>query len=58
MERLIPPSRIPTPPKHDGPAPSGWTPASGKHTRSFTLHGNAYHTSGVLAIRKDVLLDV
>ncbi|XP_016381469.1 39S ribosomal protein L49, mitochondrial-like [Sinocyclocheilus rhinocerous] len=28
VERLIPPSRIPTPPKHDGPVPSGWIPAS------------------------------
>ncbi|XP_026075602.1 39S ribosomal protein L49, mitochondrial-like [Carassius auratus] len=28
VERLIPPSRIPTPPEHDGPAPSGWIPAS------------------------------
>eukprot|EP00067_Danio_rerio_P051592 XP_686994.3 39S ribosomal protein L49, mitochondrial [Danio rerio] len=28
VERLIPPSRIPAPPKHDGPAPSGWTPPS------------------------------
>uniref|UniRef100_A0A8C7YNZ3 Large ribosomal subunit protein mL49 n=1 Tax=Oryzias sinensis TaxID=183150 RepID=A0A8C7YNZ3_9TELE len=26
VERLIPPSRIPDPPKHAGPAPSGWTP--------------------------------
>ncbi|XP_061697699.1 mitochondrial ribosomal protein L49 [Syngnathoides biaculeatus] len=26
VERLIPPSRIPTPPKHVGPTPSGWTP--------------------------------
>ncbi|KAJ8405164.1 hypothetical protein AAFF_G00321550 [Aldrovandia affinis] len=28
VERLIPPIQIPTPPKHDGPAPSGWTPPS------------------------------
>ncbi|XP_036404233.1 mitochondrial ribosomal protein L49 [Megalops cyprinoides] len=26
VERLIPPTRVPTPPKHDGPTPSGWTP--------------------------------
>uniref|UniRef100_A0A668A9J3 Large ribosomal subunit protein mL49 n=1 Tax=Myripristis murdjan TaxID=586833 RepID=A0A668A9J3_9TELE len=26
VERLIPPTRVPTPPKHDGPAPSGWLP--------------------------------
>ncbi|RVE70263.1 hypothetical protein OJAV_G00062340 [Oryzias javanicus] len=26
VERLIPPSRVPNPPKHAGPAPSGWTP--------------------------------
>ncbi|KAK5863034.1 hypothetical protein PBY51_000095 [Eleginops maclovinus] len=26
VERLIPPSRVPTPPKHAGPTPSGWTP--------------------------------
>uniref|UniRef100_A0A3Q0RAY4 Large ribosomal subunit protein mL49 n=1 Tax=Amphilophus citrinellus TaxID=61819 RepID=A0A3Q0RAY4_AMPCI len=26
VERLIPPSRIPAPPKHTGPTPSGWTP--------------------------------
>ncbi|KAM9350711.1 large ribosomal subunit protein mL49 [Symphorus nematophorus] len=26
VERLIPPSRVPTPPKHAGPCPSGWTP--------------------------------
>ncbi|NP_001291156.1 39S ribosomal protein L49, mitochondrial [Esox lucius] len=26
VERLIPPSRVPIPPKRDGPAPSGWTP--------------------------------
>ncbi|XP_076022848.1 large ribosomal subunit protein mL49 [Genypterus blacodes] len=26
VERLIPPSRVPAPPHHDGPAPSGWTP--------------------------------
>ncbi|XP_051541877.1 mitochondrial ribosomal protein L49 [Myxocyprinus asiaticus] len=28
VERLIPPTRIPTPPKHDGTAPSGWIPPS------------------------------
>ncbi|KAM3617279.1 uncharacterized protein V6R79_004142 [Siganus canaliculatus] len=28
VERLIPPSRIPTPPKHVGVSPSGWTPPS------------------------------
>jgi len=28
VERLIPPTQIPVPPKHDGPAPSGWTPPS------------------------------
>ncbi|XP_070695770.1 large ribosomal subunit protein mL49 [Pempheris klunzingeri] len=26
VERLIPPSRVPAPPRHAGPAPSGWTP--------------------------------
>ncbi|XP_071774804.1 large ribosomal subunit protein mL49 [Centroberyx gerrardi] len=26
VERLIPPTRVPIPPKHDGPAPSGWVP--------------------------------
>ncbi|XP_017581218.2 mitochondrial ribosomal protein L49 [Pygocentrus nattereri] len=26
VERLVPPSRIPSPPKHEGSAPSGWTP--------------------------------
>ncbi|XP_066575070.1 large ribosomal subunit protein mL49 isoform X2 [Amia ocellicauda] len=26
VERLIPPSCVPTPPKHTGPTPSGWTP--------------------------------
>ncbi|KAG7453497.1 39S ribosomal protein L49, mitochondrial [Solea senegalensis] len=26
VERLIPPTRVPTPPKHTGPPPSGWTP--------------------------------
>ncbi|XP_029362240.1 large ribosomal subunit protein mL49 [Echeneis naucrates] len=28
VERLIPPSRVHTPPKHAGPAPSGWIPPS------------------------------
>ncbi|XP_030648480.1 large ribosomal subunit protein mL49 isoform X2 [Chanos chanos] len=28
VERLIPPSRIPPPPKYDGPSPSGWIPPS------------------------------
>ncbi|MCJ8742123.1 hypothetical protein PDJAM_G00078560 [Pangasius djambal] len=28
VERLISPTRIPPPPKHTGPAPSGWTPPS------------------------------
>nr|XP_019964112.1 PREDICTED: 39S ribosomal protein L49, mitochondrial [Paralichthys olivaceus] len=28
VERLIPPSRVPAPPKHAGPTPSGWTPAA------------------------------
>ncbi|XP_048093547.1 mitochondrial ribosomal protein L49 [Alosa alosa] len=28
VERLIPSSRVPKPPKHDGPTPSGWTPPS------------------------------
>uniref|UniRef100_A0A674C3D5 Large ribosomal subunit protein mL49 n=1 Tax=Salmo trutta TaxID=8032 RepID=A0A674C3D5_SALTR len=28
VERLIPPSRVPFPPKHDGPSPFGWTPPS------------------------------
>ncbi|XP_069564548.1 large ribosomal subunit protein mL49 [Brachyistius frenatus] len=26
VERLIPPSRVPAPPGHPGPTPSGWTP--------------------------------
>nr|XP_020472886.1 39S ribosomal protein L49, mitochondrial [Monopterus albus] len=26
VERLIPPTRVPAPPKHVGPTPSGWTP--------------------------------
>ncbi|XP_068452876.1 large ribosomal subunit protein mL49-like [Clinocottus analis] len=26
VERLIPPSRVPSPPQHTGPSPSGWTP--------------------------------
>lgn len=26
VERLIPPTRIPTPPKHEGPTPTGWKP--------------------------------
>ncbi|XP_075951501.1 large ribosomal subunit protein mL49 [Anarhichas minor] len=26
VERLIPPSRVPAPPKHAGSSPSGWTP--------------------------------
>ncbi|KAM4611046.1 large ribosomal subunit protein mL49 [Polymixia lowei] len=26
VERLIPPTRVPTPPQHAGPAPSGWVP--------------------------------
>lgn len=26
VERLIPPSRVPEPPKHAGPTPSGWIP--------------------------------
>lgn len=26
VERLIPPSRVPAPPKHAGPTPSGWVP--------------------------------
>uniref|UniRef100_A0A8C5FQY7 Large ribosomal subunit protein mL49 n=1 Tax=Gadus morhua TaxID=8049 RepID=A0A8C5FQY7_GADMO len=28
VERLIPPTRVPVPPRHDGPAPSGWAPPS------------------------------
>ncbi|XP_060752155.1 mitochondrial ribosomal protein L49 [Tachysurus vachellii] len=28
VERLIPPTRVPPPPKHTGTAPSGWTPPS------------------------------
>lgn len=28
VERLIPRSRVPAPPKHDGPSPSGWVPPS------------------------------
>lgn len=28
VERLIPPSQVPTPPRHDGPAPSGWVAPS------------------------------
>uniref|UniRef100_A0A1A8ICK8 Large ribosomal subunit protein mL49 n=1 Tax=Nothobranchius kuhntae TaxID=321403 RepID=A0A1A8ICK8_NOTKU len=28
VERLIPPSRVPAPPKHAGAAPSGWIPAA------------------------------
>ncbi|KAM6983142.1 large ribosomal subunit protein mL49 [Tautogolabrus adspersus] len=26
VERLIPPTRVPSPPKHSAPTPSGWTP--------------------------------
>ncbi|XP_069036478.1 large ribosomal subunit protein mL49 [Lepisosteus oculatus] len=26
VERLIPPTRVPPPPKHTGPTPSGWVP--------------------------------
>lgn len=36
VERLIPPSRVPTPPKRDGPAPSGWTPPAGKNRHVTT----------------------
>ncbi|XP_046716778.1 mitochondrial ribosomal protein L49 [Silurus meridionalis] len=28
VERLIPPTRVPSPPKHNGPTPSGWAPPS------------------------------
>ncbi|KAF3696471.1 39S ribosomal protein L49, mitochondrial [Channa argus] len=28
VERLIPPTRVPAPPKHVGPTPSGWIPAA------------------------------
>uniref|UniRef100_A0A0E9XKT5 Uncharacterized protein n=1 Tax=Anguilla anguilla TaxID=7936 RepID=A0A0E9XKT5_ANGAN len=34
VERLIPPTQVPTPPKHGGPAPSGWSPPSEVPPRS------------------------
>ncbi|XP_053305424.1 39S ribosomal protein L49, mitochondrial [Spea bombifrons] len=29
VERLIPPTQVPEPPKHEGPTPSGWIPPKG-----------------------------
>uniref|UniRef100_A0A674C2G0 Large ribosomal subunit protein mL49 n=1 Tax=Salmo trutta TaxID=8032 RepID=A0A674C2G0_SALTR len=60
VERLIPPSRVPFPPKHDGPSPFGWTPPSGKsnglvsHTDSTSPQDKV--EGDIWALEKDVNL--
>lgn len=62
VERLIPPSRVPTPPKHDGPAPSGWTPpaevapALPYMIRRSRLHNVPVYTDITHGSRKTTLL--
>ncbi|XP_031589806.1 39S ribosomal protein L49, mitochondrial-like [Oreochromis aureus] len=44
VERLIPPSRIPTPPKHTGPTPSGWIPpADSPPPLPYTIRRSRMH---------------
>lgn len=44
VERLIPPSRIPAPPKHAGPTPSGWRPpADSPPPLPYTIRRSRMH---------------
>ncbi|KAK2850958.1 hypothetical protein Q5P01_007234 [Channa striata] len=44
VERLIPPSRVPTPPKHAGPTPSGWIPpADSPPTLPYMIRRSRMH---------------
>ncbi|XP_042265493.1 mitochondrial ribosomal protein L49 [Thunnus maccoyii] len=44
VERLIPPSRVPAPPQHAGPAPSGWTPpADSPPTLPYMIRRSRMH---------------
>ena len=44
VERLIPPTRVPSPPKHAGPTPSGWTPPSDSPpTLSYMIRRSRMH---------------
>uniref|UniRef100_A0A3B3QMC4 Large ribosomal subunit protein mL49 n=1 Tax=Paramormyrops kingsleyae TaxID=1676925 RepID=A0A3B3QMC4_9TELE len=61
VERLIPPTKIPTPPLHDGPAPSGWRPPSVTPdlpymVRRSRLHNVPVYTDLTHGNRKTTLL--
>ncbi|XP_008296312.1 large ribosomal subunit protein mL49 [Stegastes partitus] len=62
VERLIPPSRIPTPPKHDGVTPSGWTPPADSPPplpymiRRSRMHNVPVYTDLVSGSRKMTLV--
>uniref|UniRef100_A0A672HBU6 Large ribosomal subunit protein mL49 n=1 Tax=Salarias fasciatus TaxID=181472 RepID=A0A672HBU6_SALFA len=53
VERLIPPSRIPVPPKHAGPAPSGWIPpADNPPPLPYMVRRSRMHNIPMTLIRK------
>ncbi|KAM9750729.1 large ribosomal subunit protein mL49 [Menidia menidia] len=44
VERLIPPSRVPDPPRHPGPSPSGWAPPAGSPpSLPYFIHRSRMH---------------
>uniref|UniRef100_A0A3P8PU23 Large ribosomal subunit protein mL49 n=1 Tax=Astatotilapia calliptera TaxID=8154 RepID=A0A3P8PU23_ASTCA len=54
VERLIPPSRIPTLPKHTGPTPSGWMPTAG--SARIRLCPNSSLPYMICSSRHDILI--
>uniref|UniRef100_A0A8K9X7E7 Large ribosomal subunit protein mL49 n=1 Tax=Oncorhynchus mykiss TaxID=8022 RepID=A0A8K9X7E7_ONCMY len=55
VEQLISPSRVPFPPKHDGPSPFGWNPPSASASNTL-LHLNSQDKveGNIWASEKDV----
>lgn len=62
VERLIPPTRVPPPPKHDGPTPSGWIPPADSPPplpymiRRSRLHNIPVYTDLTSGSRKTTLV--
>ncbi|KAF7663929.1 hypothetical protein LDENG_00194680 [Lucifuga dentata] len=62
VERLIPPTRVPTPPKHDGPTPSGWIPPADSPPplpymiRRSRMHNIPVYTDMTCGSRKTTLI--
>ncbi|XP_074537810.1 large ribosomal subunit protein mL49 [Halichoeres trimaculatus] len=62
VERLIPPTRVPAPPPHAGPTPSGWTPPADSPPslpymiRRSRMHNIPVYTDLTQSTRKTTLI--